>query len=151
MEVIVNEWLLDYMRVGSNLEDMSVAGQFINLWVKKCYKIVVGRPSNFLKKFYRYIEESNRDINCKKRFRKLNHLLLYNSEKTRIIEGIDIGELPEEIKTKIPSHDTYLVELAYSSEDKIIVTTDGRLKEKLQSEVGLKIYLPNEFLQEYLS
>jgi len=151
MEVIVNEWLLDYMRLGSNLEDMSVAGQFINLWVKKCFKIVVRRPSKFFKKFYRYIEESNRNNDCKKRFRKLNHLLLYNWEKTKIIEDVDIEELPGEIKTKVPSSNTYLVELAYSSGNKIIVTADGKLKEKLQDEVGLKIYMPNEFLQEYLS
>lgn len=151
MEIVVNEWLLDYMRFGANLGEISTAIQFLNALVKKCNKMVVKRPSPFLGKFYRYIEESERDINCKGRFRKLNQLLFYNWEKTTIVDDVDIKKLPKEIEEKTPSRDKYLIELAYYSTDKIIVTTDRQLKDKLQDEVDLKIYLLEEFSREYLS
>lgn len=153
MEIVVNEWLLDYMRFGVEKEKTSKAIQFLNTLVKKCDKIVVKRQSPFVRKFYRYFEESNLDTTCKELFKRLDLLLFYNSDKTIIVDDMDIEKLPKEIDEILPSDDKdrYLIELAYSSSDKIILTTDQRLKEKLQHKADLKIYLLEEFLESYLS
>jgi KaiC/GvpD/RAD55 family RecA-like ATPase len=151
MEIVVNEWLLDYMCPNSDSNKTAIAIQFINAVVKKCDKIVIRRPSPFVSKFYRYMKEFGWDPRFKERYKKLNHLLFLNSDKVIIADNIDIEKLPKEVEKKIPNDDRYLVELAYFSKDKIIVTTDERLKEKLRDEDNLKVCLPEEFFKEYLS
>lgn len=150
MEIVVNEWLLDYMCPDTDSKKTSMAIQFINAVVKKCDKIVIGRTNPFVLKFYRYWKSFSWDTDSNKRFKRL-HLLFRDSDKTIIIYDADIKKLPKEIEEKTPPDDKYLIELAYSSKDRIIVTTDQRLKEKLQGEVDLKIRLLEEFLGEYLS
>lgn len=151
MEIVVNEWLLDYMCPNSDSNKTAIAIHFINAVVKKCDKIVTRRPSPFVSKFYRYMKEFGWDPRFKERYKKLNHLLFLNSDKVIIADNIDIEKLPKEVEKKIPNDDRYLIELAYSSEDKIIITTDKRLKEKLYDVDDLRVYLLEEFLVEYLS
>ena len=151
MEIVADEWLLEYMCPGIALDKISMAKRFINAVVKKCDKIVIGRATPFVSKFYHFMKRFGWDIDFKKRYSKLNHLFFHNSNKTIIVDKADINKLPKEIEKKTPPDDKYLIELAYSSEDRIILTTDGRLKEKFRDEVDLKIYLLKEFLQEYLS
>lgn len=151
MEIIVNEWLLEYMRPNTNSEKTTTAIQFINAVERRCDKIVVGRSTPFVLKFYHYMGRFGWDTNFKERFTKLNHLLFRNSDKTIIVDDSDIKEFPKGIEEKTPPDDKYLIELAYSHNNRIIVTTDQRLKEKLQDEEDLKIYLLEDFLVEYLS
>lgn len=87
-------------------------------------------------------------IFIKKRFRKLE-LLFYDSDKTIIADDTDVKKLPEGLEAKTPLDDKYLIELAYSKRDRVIVTMDVRLKDNLQDETNLKIYLLQEFLQNY--
>lgn len=151
MEIVVNEWLLDFMRSDSKDSDKIKALKFINTLVEKCDKVVIRRTSQFTSKFYLYMKSFGWEREFKKRFKKLRELLFYNSDKTIIVEESEIKELPKEIKNKTPVDDKYLIELAYSHPDRIIVTTDQRLKKKFQDEVNLKIYLLEEFLEQYLS
>jgi hypothetical protein len=152
MEIVVNEWLLDYMRPDSKDSDkIKTFKKFVNAWVKKCDKIVIRRKSPFTSKFYRHMKQFGWNPDFKECSKRLLDLLFYNSDKTIIVEEADIKKLPKEIEEKTPLDDKYLIELAYSSRDKIIVTTDQRLKEKLHDDVDLKIYLLDEFLGEYLS
>ena len=151
MELVVNEWLLDYFRPDSEKYERDLALKFVNALVEKCDKVVIRRASPFVKKFHSYMKEFGYDLDFKKRFKKINELLFRNSDKTIIIDDYDIESLPERIEQKVPSDDDdrYLVELAYSSTDKIIITTDKRLKEKLKDEPDLKIYLLEEFMKNY--
>jgi len=151
MEIVVNEWLLDYMRPDSEDSDKIKVSKFVNAWVEKCDKVVIRRTCQFTSKFYHHMKKFGWDIDFKKRFTKLDHLLFRNSDKTIIVEEFDIKKLPKEIEEKTPLDDKYLIELAYSSRDKTIVTTDQRLKKKLHDDVDLKIYLLEEFLGGYLS
>ena len=150
MEIIVNEWLLDYMRPNADEEKTKMA-QFVNTVVKKCDKIVIRRPSRFTEKFYTYMKIYGYDTRFKERFSKLNKLLFHNPDKTIIVDDADLGILPIEIEGKVPPKDKYLVELAYFSKDKIIITTDNPLKEKLQDGQNIKVYLFEEFIQNYFS
>ncbi len=151
MEIVVNEWLLDYMRPNAKDCNRNLAIKFINAWVEKCDKIVIRRPSPFVKKFHNFMGQFSWDLDFKKRFSKLNRLLFYNSDKTIIADDNDIKKLQNEVEAKTPSDDKYLIELAYSGPDRIVVTTDTRLKEKLKDEANLKIYLLEDFLPNYLS
>lgn len=151
MEIVVNEWLLDYMRPNTDSKKTSEANQFINAVVNKCYKIVIGKSTPFVSKFYKYMNSFKWDTNCRKRFIKLFHLLFVNSDKTIIVDSANIKKLPKEIEEKTPKKDIYLIELAYCFKNRIVVTTDQPLKNKLLDESNLNIYLLDEFLEEYLS
>jgi predicted nucleic acid-binding protein len=151
MEIVVNEWLLEYLRPDSEKSKRDLALKFVNAWVKKCDKVLIRRPSPFIKKFYVYMKQFESDFDSIERFKKVNHLLFHNLDKTIIIDDNDIKSLPEGLEQKVPADDKYLVELAYTSADSIIITTDERLKEKLKDESGLKIHLLDEFMKSYLS
>lgn len=146
MEIVVNEWLLDYMCPNTDPEKMSIAIQFVNAVVRRCDKIVIGRATPFVSKFYHHMGSFGWDPDFKKRFSKLNQLLFYNSDKTIIIDDTSAKPVPKEIEEKTSQDDRYLIELAYSSADRVIVTTDQRLRDNLQGQFNLKIYLPDEFL-----
>jgi len=152
MEIVVDEWLLDYLHPDSERSKRNLALKFVNAWVEKCDKVVIKRPSQFVKKFYTYMKQFEKDLDFKKRFKKMNELLFHNSDKTIIKDDYDIESLPERIEQKVPidgRYDRCLVELAYSSADRTIITTDERLKEKLKDESDLRIYLLEEFMKNY--
>lgn len=153
MQIVVNEWLLEYMCPNAESNNRQMTIQFLNAIVKKCDKMVIGNPSSFVSKFYRFMKKFGWDIDFKEGFKKLNLLLFRNSDKTIIIDSADKRELPKEIEEEIPAgdDDRYLVELAYCTIDRIIVTTDTPLKEKLHGKDGFKVYLLGEFLKEYLT
>lgn len=151
MEIIVNEWLLDYLCPHTDANKTKSVARFLNALLEKCDKIVIRNPSPFIKKFYKYMKQYQSDNECKKRFSRLNQLFFYNYDKTIIVDDRDIGKLPPETEGKIPPKDKYLVELAYFSKDKILVTTDNRLKEILEVAPEIKVHLFEEFINNYLS
>jgi len=151
MEIVVNEWLLDYLHPNTEESKRNLTLKFINTLVKKCDKMLIRRSSPFVKKFYMYMKQFEQDLNFKRRFKKMNELLFRNPDKTTIIDDEDVKFLPKEFEQKVPIDDKYLVELAYSSVDKIIITTDEKLKERIKDESDLKIYLFEEFMKNYLS
>ncbi len=150
MEIVVNEWLLEYMRPNIASEKTSLAIRFLKALAEKGDKIVVRRPSPFFKKFRRYMKESGQYIHSKQRFKHLNNLF-HNSDNTRIVDDSDVKNLPPEIETLVPPDDKYLIETTFSSPNKTFITTDTRLKEKLQSVKEIRIFLLEEFMQDYTS
>lgn len=151
MEFVVNEWLLDFMRPDANRVDLENTLRFLNAIVRKCDKLVIRRPSPFVAKFYRYMKQFGGDPKFKARFSKLYQLLFVNADKTVIVDDADVQQLPEEIKKAVPLDDEYLVELAYSSPDKTLITTDQKLKDKLQGKSQIKVHLFPEFVKTYLA
>jgi hypothetical protein len=151
MEIVVNEWLLEYLRPDAPPTNRESAVRFVNALVRKCDKIVIKRNSPFVTKFYRFMGQFGWDASFKKRFSKLNRLLFLDPDKTIIADVSDIEALPEGIADRTPSDDIYLIELWYSKQDRIVLTTDADLKDKLKDIPDLKIYLLGEFLPVYIA
>jgi hypothetical protein len=151
MEIVVNEWLLDYLRPDAQVPDKTAAIQFLNAFLKKQDKMVIRRNSPFVAKFHRFMKQFGEDTRFKENFSKLHQILFRNDDKTIIAYDSDLQTLPEDIAAKTPADDVYLIELWYSKQDRIVLTTDNPLKAKLKDTPGLKICLLQEFLQEYLA
>jgi len=151
MEVVVNEWLLEYLRPDAEESDRRKAFKFVSIVMQKCYKIVIKGNSPFVNKFRNYSKLSEQYIDSKQLFSMLHKLLFRDSDKTIIVNDSELQTLPEDIAAKTPSDDKYLIELWYSKQDRIVVTTDTKLKDKLKDIPNLKICLLQEFLQEYLA
>jgi len=151
MEIVVNEWLLDYLRPDASKEEKHSAIKFINAWVERCDKVVIRRPGPFVSKFYQFMGQFGWDSDSRNHFRKLFNLLFVNADKTIILDDCDVEELPEGLIEKIPPDDKYLVELCYSRQNSVIVTTDAPLRNKLiEHDSSAKIYLLKEFLPTYI-
>lgn len=148
MEIVVNEWLLDYMLPDSTKQQKEFVVQFIDIWIKRCDRVLIRRTGPFVNKFYRYWKSVENDQASRKRFKLLHSLLFLNSDKTKIVDDTDVQPLPTELSQKVPMDDKYLIELAYVSTDRIVITTDAKLKDKLKDEQALKIYLLEEFIRE---
>jgi hypothetical protein len=151
MEIIVNEWLLDYLHPDAQESNKTAAMRFVNALVKKCDKMVIRGNSPFVSKFYSFMGRFGWDASFKERFSKLYRLLFRNSDKTIIVDDADMEALPSSISAIIPPDDVYLIELWYSAQGRIVLTTDTKLKEKLKNVPNLKICLLDEFLQQYLT
>ena len=151
MEIIVNEWLLEYLRPDAQEPDRTAALRFVNALVQKCDKMVIKRNSPFVSKFHGFMKQFGWDTSFKKRFSKLNRLLFLDPDKTIIADDTDIEALPEAMADRTPADDIYLIELWYSKQDRIVLTTDGDLKDKLKHIPALKIYLLGEFLPAYIA
>jgi predicted nucleic acid-binding protein len=150
VEIVVDEWLLEYLRPDAEGADRLLALTFVNAWKRRCDRLLLPRPSPFLTKFYRYMKTFGRDLDFEKRFSKLNHLLLRNARKTRILDRGEVPPLPKEVADMIDPDDWYLIEAARCSEEKVLVTTDGPLREQLSRLTGFVVYSPAEFLAKFL-
>ncbi len=148
MEIVVNEWLLDYMCPGTQQCKADLADQFVDAWESRCDKLLIRFHTPFFRKFHGYMERFHWSIASKRRLKRLR-FLFYNSNKTRIIDDNDVTPLSPEVQAKTHHKDIYLIELAYCSPDRIVITTDERLKESLKDEEDLTIYSPDEFLSEF--
>lgn len=146
MELVINEWFLEYMKLDPAVtkESKEYLSQFIQFWVSGNNKIVIRRPSPFLEKYYKYMKQCESDLDCKRIFSSVKYLF-YNSDKTIFIDDENVVTIPSEVAKITPTDDLYLIQSAYSSNDKIIVTTDEVLKQKLQDIKDLKIYLTKEY------
>ncbi len=141
MEIVVNEWLLDYLRPDAEKSHNKLAVKFIENWVRGCYRVVIRKQSPFSKKLFDYMKQSEPSPSMHRPFSKLHKQLFLDSDKTVILDERDIRELPQELEAKAHSEDIYLLEAAYSRPGSIIVTTDAKLKDVLQDEPQVKIYL----------
>ena len=148
MEIVVNEWLLEYLRPDARDCERNLAMRFINGWVSKCDRIVISPSNPFTQKFLNYFQQSNFDLPSYERFKTL-HFLFRDPGKTILVYEHEIEKLPPELEAKVPPDDKYLIELAYSKPDRVILTSDAKLKEQLRDEIDLKIYLVEEFLANY--
>lgn len=151
MEIIVNEWLLEYFRPDAQASDKARAAQFLNAFREKPDKMVIKRESAFTRKLYDYMGGFGWDVCSRKRFSDLHKLVFLDSDKTIIADEGDLQDLPEDIAAKTPADDIYLIELWYSNQERIVLTTDAKLKERFKDVPNLKICLLGEFLQEYLA
>lgn len=151
MEIVVNEWLLEYLRPDAQISDKTAAIQFLNAFLKKQDKMVIKRKSPFANKLCDYLHRFGWDDCSRKRFSDLYNLVFLDSDKTIIADESDLRDLPKDIVAKTPADDIYLVELWYSNQERVVLTTDTKLKEKLKDVIGLKICLLPEFLQQYLA
>jgi hypothetical protein len=151
MQIVVNEWLLDYLRPDSNQQHKDLALRFLRRFRGKADKIVIRDPSPFMKKYFKQMKSFGRDTEYKKISTVLKSIFL-DSDKTVIIRDEDVTAVPinvsNEVKRDKPD-DYYLVEAAYSSVDRLIITTDTPLHQLLGTIPDLRVYLLPEFLRGY--
>ena len=67
-----------------------------------------------------------------------------------IFEEHEITPLAKEAAALCPRKDCYLAELAQTSADKVLVTTDRELRAQMDGQAGITALLLEEFTERYL-
>ncbi len=148
MEIVLNEWLLHYSKYDAEKEKKELVYRFITCIKKKDIKIIINWECPFIKKFQLLWDASKQDQVSSALFKTLNYLML-NSEKVKYTEFDDIRTIPKEIVDLCPDDDLYLMQLAYHSQERIIITKDIRIFEKFKERAEIKFLTPEDFLERY--
>ncbi|GEM_PF-1831817 len=145
----IDEWIFHYSQ---DDEKFKLLFKFLFCLFEKCDKFAFKTGTNLAHKIF---EIEKLSVNCKPEKKKMIKFLFQNIF-TNSLKRIDFEQtksIPEKFKPNLHSKDHYLLEIALSTETKTLITTDERLKnqlEKVESELGIKCFLAEEFMKNYI-
>lgn len=153
MEFVVNEWLPEYFKPDASTEQKEKLEKFLNKFLERNDKIFVRRPSEFLRKIFRYANAYQNYPKVYNNIHKFITVVFHDSKRCLIVDD-DEFTLQSHIRNKLVDggnmvSDIYLFEAASITETKIIVTTDERLQKWMKDEVEYTIELLDDFLANY--
>ena len=148
MNYVINEWFDEFMIPSAPEADKARLQAFLRKFYTESSKIVIGRETPFTQKFYKYFKQYENDHVFKQRTTKIFHLLFRDDLKTKIVETYEVKHLPPEILATLPSSDLYLIELANTVPDSIIVTEDNRLIDAVICNPVVKIMHLDEYISD---
>ena len=154
MDLVVNEWLPEYFRPDASVEEKQLLKTFLTKFESSNDRIIVRRPSPFLNKFYRYASEFQNLDEVVTPIREFLTTKILNIERCIFIDTDEKKPLPESLIEKLSlgnyNSDQYLFEAASCVEgERMVVTTDAKLKTHLQEEDWCKVVLLSDFLKTY--
>jgi hypothetical protein len=153
MEFVVNEWLPEYFRPKASSDEKQKLEHFLNEFLERKDKIFVRRPSEFLRKVFKYSKDYQNNIKTSVEISKFIKIVLKDSERCFFVDD-DEFELSDLIHNKLAEggntiSDKYLFEAASMTATKTIITTDAKLRTFMQDETTFKIELLDDFLMNY--
>lgn len=155
MNFVVNEWLPEYFRPEATAEEKQRLERFIKAFLQRNDTIYVRRPSEFLSKIYRYSKSYQTNTNIYLVISAFIKFILFDSQRCRFIDD-DECDLPDAIRQQLTDggntvSDTYLFEAAAATIEKLIVTTDVKLRNLMQGATPYNVVLLDDFLLTYHS
>jgi hypothetical protein len=154
MDLVVNEWLPEYFRPSASREQKLQLQTFLQRFMERGDRIIVREPSPFIGKIYRYANDYQSIESIVTPIRNFIKLVLEDSNRSFRVWDNEIEELPESVEERLTIgnyvSDKYLFEAATTIEaEKLIVTTDARLKAHFEDEPWCKLELLADFLATY--
>jgi len=147
MEITADEWIVHFI---NESEKREIAIKFLEKIHQKCDKLVAIRGEALDQKIWDMAKSSQGwDVAGRRLAKWFMRVFRNNSDKFRTLEESDIEPLSPDLENGIPNDDIYLVKTAMCTSDRLIVTTDGRLKDRLSGRQDLIVRLVDEFLEEY--
>jgi len=148
LEFVPNEWFVEYMPPDHQMQ--RTVWEIMDRLEERGDKFVIRRRSPFISKFYRFNKLYGGQLSpAHALFRRL-FLMTLDPARTRLIEEHEIFQLPSEIVAIIPPDDLYLLETANLTPERLIVTTDGRLREAVHGHHGFQLVMLETFVRDYL-
>jgi hypothetical protein len=127
MNLVVNEWLVEFLIPGADAGDKARLQRFLDKFLGSPAQIVIGRQTPLTQKFYRYLKRHGTNHVYKRNAIKLRDLVLYDPSRTQIVENDSLVMLPPDRLSGIHNDDWYLLHLANTVPDSIVVSVDTRL------------------------
>jgi DNA replicative helicase MCM subunit Mcm2 (Cdc46/Mcm family) len=155
MELVVNEWLPEYLRPNASDVEKRLAEQFLNSFMQRSDRLFVKDPSPFLDKIHRFQKDFDYDIKSREAFKTFIKLILRNPERCTLVMEDELKELPKSTSEKLNQagtnfhSDTYLFESANLTANNIVITTDVKLKNQMADDEHFQVVLLEDFLKDY--
>jgi hypothetical protein len=152
MELVVNEWLPEYLRPDAPLEHRRKAMQFLRTFDQRSDTLVVKLDSEFSRKIYRYAKRFDYDVQSKILYKQVVSRILRDSRRCKLLENAEITPLPDALIALLHdpySSDTCLFEAAWTTQDRIVLTTDERLVTQMAGNGVIAVVSLDEFLAQY--
>ena len=155
MDLVVNEWLPEYFKPDASNEEKQALERFLVCFSKKGYKMVVKKSSPFITKIFRYAKNFQHSADVVSPIRNFIKYVLMDSDRCMLVEEESGQDLPQNVSQKLSTgnfgSDRYLFEAAsfIHNPEKIIITTDARLKDHFKGDSWCRIILLNDFLENY--
>jgi hypothetical protein len=127
MYLVVNEWLVEFLIPPASTADKARLQAFFDKFMPTPSKIVIGRVTPFTQKFYRFLKQYERNDRIRRNFLEVKGLLFQDSLKTIIVEPEAVRPVAPHQLVGIHDDDWYLIHLANSVRDSVILSIDARL------------------------
>lgn len=148
--IVIDEWIFADLCGENEKEKQGESFSFLVKLVQICDKIVILRDSPFVAKLFDFREKA-----VTPELRGISQYIytaIYsNSSKAVLVAQDEIRPLPPKLAKLIPRDDGYLFQLHLRVSDSFIVTSDGKLFELVRRKKGIKIFLRDRFVRDYLS
>lgn len=146
--LILNEWVIHDLRGDNGKQQQSETFRFLGQVELKCDHLVLLRGSQWMKKAYKLMKETEPRLRLVSKF--LHRVFILNPLKSTILNPNEVPALPDELQAIVPADDWYLIALHKAVPRSIIVTSDLRLVQAVSNFPNVTICLRDEFLKEYL-
>ena len=151
MPIVLNEWLIHDLRGDNGHVAQAESAEFLSAFQASTDQIVVLRPSRWTQKAFGLMTISTPPIHMLSRL--LHYGILQDALKCSYVEVADLAPLPEELARLVPDDDAYLFQTALAARVPVIVTTDTRLVDRVETVAagsGIRMLLRAEFIQRYV-
>jgi len=146
LEIVLDEWIVHFIADPAKQKE---TGHLLTSVFRKCDRFVTVAGSPLAQKLYEMCKGYRRFDSAGRALAKMFIMrFLDNSEKLHRIPT-DVAAVPEDLTSEVKEDDRYLVRAALATRDKLILTTDGPLKEALDGKHGIRVRLVDEFVEEY--
>ncbi len=145
MEIVVNEWLLEYMKPKAKQKEREAVNTFFEKIDKGQIKIVVRRPSAFLNKCHKYRKIFHGDPYSRTALKRFIATVLKDTTKCRFVDDNELSPLSSDCKKILTqgnlNSDAYLFEAANTTKQKVIITTDAKLAKAFSKSQSFQVTL----------
>ena len=147
-EITIDEWICEYL---SDQTLCKKVEKFLKTIFKKCDKFVIKNPSPLLRKIWELSKHCHQLRPSHQQVVKFfMRAFIENSQKVKFLR--ETATISSECIKKLPRKDLYLIETALTTQTKLVLTTDQKLKtaiEECKNFLKIESYLIDEFFNIY--
>jgi hypothetical protein len=147
MRITIDEWIAHYL---ADRGKLLATLEFLEKVQKKCDSFLCVKGSPLAEKIWCLsAQSSNWTPAHQKVVKYFFGAFVSDAQKFQLLQETDLQILTPDLENKVSQKDRYLVRTALSTEDRFILTTDGRLKDMLVEVSELRVELAEEFFGTY--
>jgi len=148
MTIVIDEWIVHFIEEQNKNKE---AFDFLQKVYEKCDKLVTIEGGPLMKKIYGVMKGASnwRNTAQVQLAKYFIQNFVKNSDKFILLNENELDDVPDEIQRQIPSKDLYLVQAHINTPNSVILTTDGRLKERVEANSRIGVALVEDFLDSY--
>jgi predicted nucleic acid-binding protein len=153
MEIVVNSWFSEYLKASAKSNEVELFDSFVKKLLQS-ENLIVTISNAQLEEKLRKLEknyQNHRDVKFITKIKFIYRNIYLNPTKCKILSRPELNEDLNSIfeSSNHLTKDRFLFEAAIQTEERIIVTADSKLKERMDRVEGMRIFLLQEYLDQF--